>query len=355
MIIIIGGDNLSSSNYWLPTKLLSQKDINGLTPEIYMVEGNRTAGKTYGMKKVTYRRTIRDNAKMVMLMRYAYELSDCANVFFKDLADVDYPGMIMTSKSKCKGLYHELYVNDVHVGFALALSTSDALRKLSPLFHDVNSIFMDEFQSEQDKYVPREVEKLQSIHTTIARGKGAQRRYVPIFMASNAVSEINPYFYELGITGKLDAKTKIMKGDGWVLERTFNENASKLLLESGVSRAFKNNQYVQFAANNVALNDTNAFIEKLDGEKYYRYTILFNAEKYGVWESEHGWIYICHNVNETYPIRLSFTTKDHDINYLMLDKHDLIISKWRLFFKKGLFRFQDMKCRNVLMEIIAYR
>lgn len=353
-IIKVGGDSLLGE-YWTPTTLLSQKDINGEIPEIYMVEGNRTAGKTYGMKKVTYRRAIKHNSQFVILMRFAYELSDCASAFFKDLADIDYPGFEMTSKCRCKGLYHELYVNDKHMGYALAISTSDALRKISPLFHDVNAIFMDEFQSEQDKYVSREVEKLQSIHTTIARGKGKQRRYLPIYMASNAVSEINPYYYEMGITGKLDDKTKILKGDGWVLERTFNENASKLLLESGVSRAFKNNQYSQFAANNVSLNDTKAFISKIDGNKSYRHTILYSGEKFGVWESEYGYLYVSHNVNESYPVKLSFTTKDHDINYIMLDKQDLLINKWRLFFKRGLFRFQDLRCRNVIMDIIAYR
>lgn len=37
--------------YYRLDRLLSKKDINGNTPEIYIVAGNRTAGKTFAIKE----------------------------------------------------------------------------------------------------------------------------------------------------------------------------------------------------------------------------------------------------------------------------------------------------------------
>ena len=40
------GNNMADSKYYDGTKLLSMKDLNGLTPEIFMTTTNRSAGKT---------------------------------------------------------------------------------------------------------------------------------------------------------------------------------------------------------------------------------------------------------------------------------------------------------------------
>ena len=68
---------------------------------------------------------------------------------------------------------------------------------------DVDVILFDEFQSESDNYCPNEVEKFISIHTSIARGQGKMTRYVPVFMISNPVSLINPYYSALHISHRL--------------------------------------------------------------------------------------------------------------------------------------------------------
>ena len=55
------------------------------------------------------------------------------------------------------------------------------------------TMIFDEFQSETNKYCADEIKKFLSIHTSVARGKGEQRRYVPVYMLSNQVSLILDY------------------------------------------------------------------------------------------------------------------------------------------------------------------
>lgn len=46
-------------------------------------------------------------------------------------------------------------------------------------------------------------------------------------MLSNAVTIINPYYVEMGITDRLKNETKFLRGDGYVLEQSFLESVSE--------------------------------------------------------------------------------------------------------------------------------
>ena len=47
------------NNYYDGTKLLSLKDLDGNTPEIFMVTSNRTAGKTTYFSKLVFNRFLK--------------------------------------------------------------------------------------------------------------------------------------------------------------------------------------------------------------------------------------------------------------------------------------------------------
>ena len=53
--------------YYDGTKLLSMKDINGNTPEIFMVTSNRTAGKTTYFGRMLVNRYLKSGAKFILL------------------------------------------------------------------------------------------------------------------------------------------------------------------------------------------------------------------------------------------------------------------------------------------------
>lgn len=341
--------------YYDGTKLLSMKDINGNTPEIYLCTTNRTGGKTTYFGRLLVNKFLKGQGKFCLVYRYNYELEDCADKFFKDIGKLFFTGHDMQSKKKAKGVYHELFLDDVGCGYAISLNSADTLKKYSHMFSDVQRMFFDEFQSETNHYCTDEIRKLLSVHTSIARGQGKQIRYVPLYMCANPVSLINPYYTEMGIADRLKSDTRFLKGDGFVLEQGFNENASLAQQESGFNRAFVKNQYVAYSAQCVYLNDSQAFIEKPQGRSLYIATLKYMGTEYGVREfADSGLVYCDDKPDVTFPTRISVTTADHEVNFVMLKRNMGLIDLLRFYFDHGCFRFKNLKCKEVVLKTLSY-
>ena len=343
------------SAYYDGTKLLSMLDINGRKPEIYMCTTNRTGGKTTYFARLLVNRFLDRNEKFCLIYRYNYELDDCAQKFFKDINGLFFKGKTMTSKRKASGIFHELYLDDKPCGYAVSLNSADQLKKYSHLFSDVARMFFDEFQSETNHYCSDEIKKLLSIHTSVARGQGEQIRYVPVYMCANPVSIINPYYVEMGISERLNDSTKFLKGDGFVLEQGFVKSASEAQKESGFNRAFSKNSYVAYSSQCVYLNDSVAFIEKPVGASRYLATLRYKGCDYAIREFAESGILYCDNRPDTsFKFKLTVTTNDHQINYVMLKRNDLFIANLRFFFEHGCFRFKDLRCKEAVLKALSY-
>lgn len=359
------------NKYYDGTKLLSLMDINGNKPELYMCTTNRTGGKTTYFNRLAVNRFIKNGTKFALIYRYNYELADVGEKFFKDIQKLFFPKYTITAQNRAKGIYSELYLkekgmynddedDDKYIGescgYALTLNSADKIKNYSHMFSDVEMIIFDEFQSETNRYCPEEIRKFLSIHTSIARGQGEQVRYVPVYMLGNQVSIINPYYVELGITSRLTEEVNFLRGDGFVLENGFIESASKAQKLSGLNRAFKNNEYVAYASENIYLNDNLAFVERpTDTVSKYLATIKYEGKEFGIREYKNlGYLYCDDKPDITFPYKISVTTDDHNINYVMLQRNNIFISQLRYYFEHGAFRFRDLRSKEALLKCISY-
>ena len=305
------------NKYYDGTKLLSMLDINGNKPEIYMCTTNRTGGKTTYFGRLCINRFLDKNEKFGLLYRYNYELDDIVDKFYKDLGSLFFPSYTMTSKRRAKGTFQELFLNEKSCGYALSLNNADQIKKYSHLFSDIQRVIFDEFQSETNHYCDNETKKFISIHTSIARGQGEQVRYVPVYMLSNPVSIINPYYVEMGVSGRLKDDTKFLRGDGFVLEQGYIESASIEQKNSGFNRAFSKNSYTAYSSECVYLNDNKAFVEKPTGKSKYLCTLRYKGSDFALREyTENGLIYCDDKADSSFLTRISVTTDDHNINYV---------------------------------------
>lgn len=344
------------SKYYDGTKLLSLKDLDGQRPEIYMVTTNRTGGKTTYFGRYSVRRFLNFNEKFALLYRFNYELDNVSDKFFKDLKTLFFPNMEMTSKRLAHGIFHELFLNDRSCGYAITLNSADQLKRYSHLFSDVDRILFDEFQSETNHYCDKEVKKFQSIHTSIARGQGEQTRYVPVYMMSNPVTLLNPYYSAMKIGSRLQSNTKFLRGSGWVLEQGYVDSAAKAMKQSGFAKAFAEDDYMKYSTEAVYLNDNYAFVETIQGKCKYVCTLRYMGKEYGIKEYlERGVVYVDDKPDLTYPYKITVTTEDHQINYLMLQKHDMFIMNMRFLFNKGVFRFKNLECKEAALAALSYR
>lgn len=341
--------------YYDGTKLLSMLDINGNKPEIYMCTTNRTGGKTTYFGRLCINRFLDKCEKFCLLYRYNYELDDVVDKFYKDLGGLFFPNNIMTSKRRASGIFHELFLDDKSCGYAISLNSADQIKKYSHLFSDVMRIIFDEFQSETSHYCNDEIKKLLSVHTSIARGQGEQVRYVPVFMLSNPVSIINPYYVELGISARLRNDTKFLRGNGFVLEQGFIESASEEQKLSGFNRAFSNNEYVAYSSECVYLNDNTSFIDKPIGKNRYICTLRYKGSEFAIREfTENGYMYCDDKPDSTFRLKITVTTDDHNINYVMLKRNDFFLTNLRFLFERGAFRFKDMRCKEAVLNALSY-
>ena len=343
-------------NYYDGTRLLSMKDLHGNTPEIFICTSNRSAGKTTYFGRLEINRFKKSGKKFGLIYRFNYELDNVSEKFFKDIGSLFFPGDFMTDRKFSKGIFSYLYLNDTLCGYAFALNNADQIKKMSHLFSDVDSLLFDEFQSETNHYCPNEISKFQSLHTSIARGQSKQVRYVPVYMVSNPVSVINPYYTAFGLSSRITDKVRFLKGDGIVLEQGFNRTASDAQKESPFNRAFKNSEYLAYSAENVYLNDNMAFIEKPPQEtSRYIGTIRYDGRNYGIREyAEEGIVYCDDHADNTFPLRVSVTKEDHDVNYVMLKRNGLFLNSLRFYFEHGAFRFKDLNAKEAIMKALSY-
>lgn len=343
------------NKYYDGTKLLSMSDINGEKPEIYICTGNRTAGKTVYFNRLCVNKFIKNNEKFMIIYRFNYEVDNVAEKFFKDIGGLFFPDDNMESSRKEKGLYHELYLNGISCGYAISLNSADQIKKNAHLFSDTCRMIFDEFQSETNNYCKDEIQKLFSIHTSVARGQGKQVRYVPVYMISNNVSLINPYFVTMGISNRLNNDTKFLRGEGFVLEQCYNESAANAQQQSGFNKAFSSSNYAAYSTQGVYLIDNIAFIEKPKGRNHYLCTLKCNGVCYGVREFiDLGIVYCDDKPDMSHPMKISVTTEDHNTNYVMLRQFNSIISGMRYYFEKGCFRFKNLKCKETILTAISY-
>lgn len=343
------------SKFYDGTKLLSLLDINGNKPELYLCTSNRSGGKTTYFGRLLINRFLNKNQKFGLIYRYNYELDNVVDKFYKDINTLFFPCHSMTSKRRASGIFHELFLDSKSCGYAISLNSADQLKKYSHLLSDIDSLLFDEFQSENNHYCSDEVKKFISVHTSIARGQGKQVRYVPVYMISNPVSIINPYYISMGISERLTSSTKFLRGDGFVLEQGFVETASKLQKESGFNRAFSDNSYVNYSSEAIYLNDNSSFIEKPSGKNKYLATLKYEGDYYAIKEySENGYVYCDNKPDMSFPTKISVTTDDHAVNYVMLKRNDFFLSNLRYLFERGCFRFKDLKCKEVVLHALSY-
>lgn len=341
--------------YYDGTKLLSLKDINGNQPEIYISTSNRSAGKTTYFNRWFVKRFLEHGEKFILVYRFNYELSDIAEKFFKEINRLFFPEHTMEAVSRNKNVYVELFLDDVSCGYAIAINNSDQIKKLSHLFSDAQRMLFDEFQSETGHYCSNEVEKLISIHTSIARGSGEQVRYLPIYMIGNFVSVLNPYYLAMGISHRLQINTKYLRGNGFVLEQGFYEGVAEKQKNSAFNSAFENSTYTKFATEKFYLNDNNTFIEKMTGINQYMATIQRKGKKFSIRKYiDTGFIYCSSSYDETFPFVFCTDPEDHNENTRLLAKNDYIIFAIKTAFDYGNLRFQNLECKEAIYNILNY-
>lgn len=344
---------MSTLKYYDNSALLSQKDETGGKPGIFISVTNRIGGKTYCYSRMLLRRYLKTGKTQGLEIRWDKSLRTRAYSFASDVMEKDrvLRSHILKPKPMDKIAYN-IFMDD-HTDrpavVVLPINSSEAIRDNSSKFQEINSLFFDEFEPETEKYVPDEIKKFQSIHKSIARGGSSYVRYVPQFMAANAVSKINPYFILFGIHKKLISKdTRFVRGDGWVLEQCVIEGAAEEQEKDPFNRACKSSNYQKFSARNEYLLDDTPFIKSMPITGRQVAIIDTLNQKYGLW-TQNGIFYISHKHDPSSKIHIAATSEAQ--NPLNVSANMYFARQLRQAYDSSILYFADPDCYAAFMSI----
>lgn len=278
--------------------LMGKKDLNGNTPEIFFSTSNRSAGKTTFYNGYFVHDFLQNDNKFTLLYRNKYEVEGCAEAFFSDIQKIYFPGLVMKQEPILKGnafrlligYYEEDFENPEKeqfigtcCGYATSLAAANVIKTRSQQLSDTTKILFDEFQLEDGRYLNNEIKAFRSIHVSLAREIGTQSKYLPVYLIGNLVDIYNPYYESLGITQRLTPQCNYLRGNGWVVEQSFNQIAATKHSESIFENAFENDSYSAMTQNKKYLVEDNELINaNIPNRGLYIASVRFTNTVYGI-------------------------------------------------------------------------
>ena len=332
--------------YWNPRRTRSYNSLYNF------IVGMRGSGKTFGAVADCCDRFLDGKGKFIYLRRYSTELEGLTNGIMPSLFQ-NLSLAVPQHKFECKN--DMLYIDELHAGWALPLSTSNIKKSFD--FTGVTTIIFDEFIIDNKgvyHYLKNEVNLFNTLYQTVVRDLS---KFVPVFFLSNAVSISNPYFDYYHLDKPINGN-KI---------RRFGKN-KRLLVESVVppenvdrvkrSAWFEINggtEYAEYAVDNTWLLDNNDFIEKKNAKCEYCMTLRYKGKAMGIWQDPDNWIYyVSNDVDMQWPRIYSVTTDDHKPNILMFKAARKLPFMVELedAYNYGAMRYETIQLKNDFREIM---
>lgn len=344
------------ADYYTLDEIKKKKDLDGDEPYIYIITGNKSAGKTTSVLLEGLQRFKNSGGKeqMLLIYREKNEISS-SHLLFGDVLE-SYPeyGTEMTSKPCAEGLFYQLFLDGKDFGFSVCMHKKDKLKKYSPVFRNVEVALFDEIQLEDGKYKPNEPETLMGVLLAVARGGGKQSRPIKLYLLGNTVSLMNPYFIKFGIYKRLKPDTKFMRGKGWVAEFTENFSAKKAIQINPLFKAFLDDDYFKYSTESKYMYNTDEFIKTPAGKNKYLFTYVQDGEIYGVRDYfEAGKIFFGRNPDTNYKMRICINSQDHNEKTYLVRRNSYLVEALREAYEQGLLCFSDLAAKNACLDLLA--
>lgn len=331
------------SDYYSGRNLLTMKDLNGNDPEIFVSQTLRSFGKTTFYNVMLWEGWIKFKHVFGIQMRHKYEIKGAEDVFISTIQPFYSEKIELETKKYQDGGVVGLFHKGEICGFVFAVRGANSVKKMSNLISSIDHYLTDELIPEDEVYVPGEIAKFKSIHTSIARAPGQQVKKVNVYLLTNRVSYLNPYYIELGITERIKENTRKMRGNNWVFENGLNDKLALKHRESGFNNAFEDDSDLRYITGELAMKSLEMIdIGKMKGDKKYCLTIMYDGEKFGLYR-----------IGQLY-----YLSKSYDRNFLRVHGvtvEDAImggtvqcdVKFYRNLFNYGFFRFENAKCKKV--------
>lgn len=177
----------------------SLEPIESIDATYNLIYGEKSNGKSYGVKEKCLRAFLENGEQMVLVRRYDVEIKRIQlDSYFSDMP-IDRISNGEYNELYCYGseLFMALNVNGKRqnakkFGYALALNKAQSYSGTE--YPKVTRIVLEEFVSLDGRYLSNELFLFNHIVSTVAR-----RRNVKCYLLANTLSRITPYWREFGV------------------------------------------------------------------------------------------------------------------------------------------------------------
>lgn len=270
---------MNTFTYYNYSRLLSYKATYNIAV------GGRGTGKTYGAKKLTIKKAIKNGEQFIYLRRYKDELKLARNTFFADVQnefpDTDFRihgnEAQMSPASEKDNKKREWQT----IGYFIALSVAQSFKSVA--FPLVTTIIFDEFILEKSAthYLPDESVIFNNFYSTVDRYKDKTK----VFFLANSVSITNPYFMAYKIEPKNADKNGFIKmAEGFMVCHFIeSKEFESEVYQTVFGKFIKGTEYADYAVGNQFSDNHDALIADKTSNAKYLFTLEVGQSTFSVW------------------------------------------------------------------------
>lgn len=342
-------------------KILSFKDEEGKTPNIYLWCSGRNGGKTTTVYNFLLEDALENDHKFVIITRQKNLLNGAANDFIVGYKYKEYDEPFSVS-NVADGQVKQILYGDKIIGSVISLSASNNIKRMSKLLEDkLEWVFFDEVIVEEgSSYISGEMTKLQSILQSIFRMK-----HYNVIMATNLVSSICPAFSTfvnskgMCITEMLEmnVEAKTLRGIGWVLKiDTISDDIVNTISEN--NRAFAASRYTRMSKANQFMDDKTLIDKKIKKEKrtdvcyFISYNTYYKLSK--IIKSGGYYLEKVQKTDNDKIVKYTLTQNNIDADTLFISGNSVIRSDLRKLYDCGYIYFDALGTKQMMLEFLKY-
>lgn len=252
------------------------------------------------------------------------------------------------------------YLNGNVCGYAIPISLSQKYKSMvfGTAENPVRNMMVDEFISENGRYIKDEYRLMTSLFTSATRYKGcAYNNDACIILTANNVQRFyNPYFLKLHVDKYYRVGSKFInpKNEIWCLENTTTVEATKDILSSNAYMLADDTYKAQAFKNDNSVSDE--FIERIIAPMDSMGNFIFDNHKYGLYfVPKKGVVYVSERAGQS-NINFALTLDDHSINTMMIKTYRNYPAMQILKenYDNGRVRFETIKCRQAIDTWLGY-
>lgn len=308
------------------------------------VIGNRSSGKSYGIKKRVINNFKKYGQQFVYLRRYENELDATKGTYFDDIIyNKEFPEDKITFINGC------YFLNDQVMGYCMALSKASEYKSSS--YPNVWLIIFEEFIIENNgynHYLKNEVELFLGLYMSIDRFRGCK-----VFFLGNNYTLFNPYSLYWNLRVPYRGRFFKTKNNKVLLEMVNAKADERKVTDFG--KIVEGTPFADYAIDNISRVDNKTFVEHKTNKCSYYFTFKYNNEFFGIWiDYTVGKFFVSEDVDPSFKIVYSITLDDHTPNTLLLKSinKSIFFKTFIENYKEGNVYFESMKIKSIVYNVI---